>query len=53
MLAGTMDGLSKYQPGINCISAQPWSHAGGERQRFAHADPASLDMLAVRRKPLS
>jgi hypothetical protein len=37
MLVGTLDDPSKYQPGmeIYCKSAQPWFHAGGERQRFA------------------
>jgi hypothetical protein len=37
MLAGTLDDLSTYQPGmeIYCKSAQPWFHQGGERQRFA------------------
>ena len=37
VLAGTLDDTSNYQPGmeIYCASAQPWFHAGGERQRFA------------------
>jgi hypothetical protein len=37
VLAGTLDDLSSYQPGmeIYCKSAQPWFHSGGERQRFA------------------
>ncbi len=37
ILAGTLDDTSSYQPGmeIYCNSAQPWFHAGGERQRFA------------------
>jgi hypothetical protein len=37
VLAGTLDDTSAYQPGmeIYCKSAQPWFHAGGERQRFA------------------
>jgi len=37
ILAGTLDDTSAYRPGmeIYCSSAQPWFHAGGERQRFA------------------
>ena len=36
VLVGTMDDPSAFQPAmeIYCSSAQPWVHAGGERQRF-------------------
>ena len=36
VLAGTLDDPSVYKPAIElyCSSAQPWFHAGGERQRF-------------------
>jgi len=36
VLVGTMDDPSGFQPAMEvyCSSAQPWVHAGGERQRF-------------------
>ena len=36
ILVGGFDDTSVYQPTmeIYCSSAQPWVHAGGERQQF-------------------
>lgn len=36
ILVGTLDDTSQFKPvmEIFCDSAQPWVHAGGERQRF-------------------
>jgi hypothetical protein len=41
VLAGTLDDLSSYKPGIEiyCSSAQPWVHAGEERARFPKMPP--------------
>jgi hypothetical protein len=43
VLAGTLDDPSAFTPAmeIYCSSAQPWVHAGGERQRFDKMPPPS------------
>jgi hypothetical protein len=42
VLAGTLDDPAAFTPAmeIYCGSAQPWVHAGGERQRFDKMPPA-------------